>query len=122
MTPAEHKKLLVRQQELKECIRLNRKAMQELDTKVAEFGEQLAKVEADLARPIDIVISEHAMLRYLERVQGMDMDELQQTIREEFRLESLSMKLGEYKLVQGDWRLIMKDNTLVTIEPAKRGK
>jgi hypothetical protein len=121
MTPAEHKKLVVKQQELKEAIKLNRKRQQETDTLITNLADQLAKVESDLAKPVDIIISEHAILRYLERVQGMDMVELRETIKEEFGLGAIAVKDGEYKLNVNGWRLVLKENTLVTIEPM-RGK
>lgn len=121
MTPAEHKKLVVKQQELKEAIKLNRKRQQETDTLITNLADQLSKVESDLAKPVDIIISEHAILRYLERVQGMDMKELHEQIKEEFGLGAIAVKDGEYKLNVNGWRLVLKENTLVTIEPT-RGK
>lgn len=121
MTSAEHKKLVVKQQELKEAIKLNRKQQQKTDEVIADQIEQLAKVEAELSKPVDIIISEHAILRYLERVAKMDMVELRETIKEEFGLGAIAIKDGEYKLSVNGWRLVLKENTLVTIEPA-RGK
>ena len=72
----------------------------------------------DIANPRDIIISEHAVLRYLERVEGMNMEELYEKILPASKKETL-IALGNCKFKQPTHNLIIKNGTVVTIEERK---
>lgn len=61
------------------------------------------------------IVSEHALLRYLERVKGVDLDALREEILSGGTAASISFaKNGRIK--KADMSLIIKDNVVVTIE------
>jgi predicted nucleic acid-binding Zn-ribbon protein len=64
----------------------------------------------------DIVVSEHAMLRYLERAHGIDPDELKQHIlTSQVRTMINGMASGKFPLGNG-MRAVVKDRVIITIE------
>lgn len=71
----------------------------------------------------DIMITEHAILRYLERVEGLDLQEIIHTIiPDETRKLIKEFGNGSYN-VKGKYKLIIKDNALVSIvENKNRGE
>lgn len=119
MTPAEHKKLALRKTFLLGELKARRKELSSVGEQIAKIDNELAEVDKQLKQPVDITISEHACMRYLERVQGMDMAELVETIKDEFQLRDLGSSDAVCKLTRGDWTLVIKENTLITIEEAK---
>ena len=73
--------------------------------------QQIDKLKSD-----DLIISEHAILRYIERVIGLDMDELKAKILDE-SIISYHKELGSgvYPLSNTDRKAVIKQNTIVTI-------
>lgn len=63
-----------------------------------------------------IKVTEHALLRYLERIKGINMDDIRKEILND-TIVSLHSKLGasgEYPC--DNFRAVMKNNTIITIE------
>ena len=60
-------------------------------------------------------LTEHAKLRYLERVKGIDMEALE---REIMTPEAVAFihKFKSGKIPSGNWRLVVKDKTIITVE------
>ncbi len=66
--------------------------------------------------PKGIIVSEHAMLRYLQRVDGLDIEALQKRMLTENDREVIK-KLGTCKIKTPDEvTLIVKDNVVVTVD------
>ncbi len=66
----------------------------------------------------DPIVSEHAILRYFERVLGYDMEEIKSLILPTPMKQTIT-KMGSGKYPMGNGcRLVVKDNTIVTIDPA----
>jgi predicted transcriptional regulator len=62
------------------------------------------------------VVSEHAQLRYLERVQGLDLQAVQNAILTRPVVEA-AMRMGDGKFPSGDgFRAVVRSNTVVTVE------
>jgi len=62
-----------------------------------------------------VIVSEHAILRYLERVRGIDIDQVKKEIAPEHIIQGVrAMGNGEYP-VAGSHTLKIQDNTVVTI-------
>ncbi|MCG7588281.1 hypothetical protein [Photobacterium sp. OFAV2-7] len=82
---------------------------------------RLDKVIAEIDRlQNEPVVSEHAMLRYLERIKGLDLEALENEILNEPTRELInSYGVGHAKLphrgIPG-CRLIVNDKTIVTVE------
>lgn len=64
----------------------------------------------------EIIISEHAMLRYIERIKGINLDEIKTEILTP-QLLSTVKTMGNGKFPSGNgFRAVVKDNTIITIE------
>ena len=63
----------------------------------------------------DIIVSEHAVLRYIERVLGINTEELKTNILPEKTKEQIKV-LGSGKYPVEGHRLVVKDNVVVTVE------
>lgn len=62
-----------------------------------------------------INVSDHAVIRYLERVLGMDIEELKQDIiTDDIARKIKAMGNGNYG-IEGGFRMIVKDNVVLTI-------
>lgn len=61
-----------------------------------------------------VVVSEHAMLRYIERVLGIDLDELNKKIINETDAKQIS-SLGNCTYSKDGFKLKVKNNKVITI-------
>jgi len=64
--------------------------------------------------PSNIVISEHAMLRYIERVLGIDLTELQNKIVPPDKLDEIKL-IGNGTFSINDHKVTVKDGVIVTV-------
>jgi len=63
----------------------------------------------------DINVSEHAMLRYIERVIGIDLNDIKSKIlTDDIRTKIETFGNGTYS--NEEFKVIVKDNTIVTVE------
>lgn len=58
-------------------------------------------------------ISDHAILRWLERVHRMDIEAIKKEILTPDRMAAV--KLGAHRIKTGDYTIIIADNTVVTV-------
>ena len=62
------------------------------------------------------VVSEHALLRYMERVQGMDIEKTKREILTDERIQAIKfMRNGKIALPSGH-SIVVRDRTVVTVE------
>lgn len=79
----------------------------ELKRKIENFG-----------RFDDIIVSEHAILRYLERIGGLNIDEIQAKILSKSVMElinSLDANDGQYPVKEEGFSIKLKNKVVVTI-------
>ena len=98
----------------------------ELSNKVKSFQRTLNKLhkERNIIKSSidnltkDFVVSEHALIRYFERVKGYDLNEISKDILSISNLEATYEALGNGKYSNKDLqcKLIIKDKVVVTIE------
>jgi predicted nucleic acid-binding Zn-ribbon protein len=84
---------------------------------IKEVKKQIRKLETGVS--INIELSEHAMCRYFERVKGVSPEKIMEEIlTDEVKqmIETLGPN-GKYPIAGGH-RLVVKNNRIVTIEPA----
>ena len=65
-----------------------------------------------------IVVSDHALMRYCERVLGINMDEVKEKILTESAMgliDKLKAGDGQYPVKEGDFVIRLKNKTVVTI-------
>lgn len=63
---------------------------------------------------VKMIISEHAMLRFIEREIGIDMEELQERILPSKNMKAIS-KLGDGEFPIGNHKVRVRNNTVVTV-------
>jgi hypothetical protein len=87
----------------------------EVDAKEAnifEIEDKIQKLESN-----QIILSEHAILRYLERVENIDIEEVKNKIlTEEFKKQFSVLGDGKYPIGNKFFARV-KDNVVVTILP-----
>lgn len=72
----------------------------------------MVELQTEAPEPI---VSEHAMLRYLERIKGVDLEAIREEILGDGTAASISFaKTGRIK--KSGMCLVVKDNVVVTIE------
>ena len=98
----------------------------ELSAKVQDFQRTLNKIHKEksiIKSSIDnmtkeFIVSEHALVRYFERVKGFNLEEVSKDILSMPNLEATYEALGNGKFSNKDLqcKLIIKDKVVVTIE------
>jgi len=69
--------------------------------------------------PKDLIVSEHAILRYLERIEGMDMDRVRKILLDR-QIVDCHKKLGnngEYPSLDSTFKVKIKNNVITTVIP-----
>lgn len=80
--------------------------------RVTQLEQELNKLQGSG----EIKVTEHALLRYLERIKGIDMDAIRDEIVND-TIKGLHSKLGPSgKYPCDNFRAVMKNNTIITIE------
>lgn len=64
----------------------------------------------------DIVVTEHALLRYIERAYGIDLGEIKERMLPPATI-SLINQFRSGKIPSDDVRLVVKDRVVITVEP-----
>lgn len=100
----EHEALKDQQRELSKKISLSSDKVTGLMQRIAAF-----KAVGDL------VVSEHAILRYLERMGIVDVGDLEKRIATEDIKKQVEL-LGDGKYPLGSLRAVVRNNTVVTVE------
>lgn len=75
---------------------------------------QLAKLTE---KPKEIIVTEHAILRYIERVYGIDLEEIRTRMLGGSVVQLID-QFGSGKIPCEGGRLIVKDRTVITVEAA----
>jgi uncharacterized protein YydD (DUF2326 family) len=94
-----------------------RKTLKELDKQLGERERAFDQVQRELDAVLknNPVISEHAMLRYVERFLGVNLKEIEKDILSEETLKIIN-KISSGKIpYKKDHVLIVKNKTIVTI-------
>lgn len=88
-------------------MQMAQRRMSELQSMVSKMENELKAMEGS-----KVTVTEHAILRYLERVRGIDLEEVENTILPEAYRE----KLINGKIPINGFRIVVKDNTVITVE------
>lgn len=118
MTPQELKKL---QRQLKE-LESNKDALRQeisykqklLNTTQDTINKMKVKV-AKVSSQDKIVLSEHATLRFLERVKELDLKQIQAEIIDDNLKETLATLGGTANIKKDNYTIVVKDYIIVTI-------
>lgn len=89
----------------------------QLNTRTNELLEEKKRLEELVQSliPKKLTVSEHAILRYIERVMGIDVDAVRQLIAND-KVESVVATLGDAKIPLGNSAYaVVKNHTVVTV-------
>lgn len=93
----------------------------EISTKQRELTQKIKTIkdielQIEKLNKIDsIKVSEHAIVRYLERVKGLDVQEVEKEILSPQVLDIVDKLGGSGTYPNGKFHLIMKDYTVITV-------
>lgn len=93
-------------EETKEQIKHMQRTLAVLVSELSNIDEQIKQ----LAAPTELVVSEHALLRYFERILGFNLSTISSSIIEAIPITTT----GKYPINGG--RAVVKGNVVVTIE------
>jgi hypothetical protein len=92
-------------------------AMGEAETILADLRVRLGEIRAEIAkrmRPsVEPSVSDHALLRYAERILGIDMEEMRSQILTEATKSALRM--GASGVTVNGVKMVAKDGRIVTV-------
>ena len=104
----EYKRVMEEKQKLTTTLKQKKVSLESVSERL---GTLLSRSEPKL--------SEHAILRYLERVKGIDLDAITQEILTEERKEAIR-NFGTVKLpLEKGAKLVVREGTIVTVTPKK---
>lgn len=111
------KHLQVRQAQLSAEVEQLTKTMRELQKQLSEKSTALNFVKKEIREITEMkpVVSEHAMLRYCERILNIDLKKIEQELLSERNIEIIEL-LRSGKIPIGSCNLVVKNKVIVTIE------
>jgi chromosome segregation ATPase len=87
------------------------KESSELKKQISSINTQISNLKTKSDK---FIVSEHAMLRYIERVLEIDLDIIKEKILPSNEIESVK-KLGDCTVKRDGFSIVIKDNTVVTV-------
>jgi len=102
-------KLLVKKKSVEKEQNDLRKEHNRLKDQLNHINSQIKKMQKK-----DVTVSEHAILRYLERTMGLNIEEIKRKILTD-KAKLAIATLGNGKIPSGDCTLVVKDNTVVSV-------
>jgi len=116
------KRLITQKTSLLEEVSFIRKESYTLAENITKKLKQVKEIENQIKslQDIDIIISEHAILRYIERVMGIDIELIKKeiltdTLKEQFK----TLGNGTYP-IGNDVKVKIQNNTIVTVHTNKK--
>ncbi len=89
----------------------------EAQRKLSQCQARMAKVkeEMDTLKEVELIVSEHAVLRYMERAMDMNIDMIKEAIQNNKMIKS-AHSMGDGKYPMGDGlKAVIKDGVVVSI-------
>jgi len=118
MDPQKFKGLQVRKTQLESELRDLRDQLKELDKKILYVNSSLSRISKEMndLNEQQPTISEHALLRYVERIEGVDLEKIKREILSEANIKIIS-QLRSCKLPIGKkYTLVVRNKVVVTVE------
>jgi len=105
-----------------EAIKIEREI---LNNKLQSAERNLGKIREEIKKLKEgskIIVSEHAMLRYIERVLGIDLKEIERRIlTDEVKEQYKIVGNGRFP-INDEFRVLIRDNVVVTITGVEKNK
>jgi chromosome segregation ATPase len=110
------KSLQTRKNSLQSDIDDLEKERNEINRRIKDKRNSLLQINNNIKQlQANVIVTEHAKLRYLERVKGINMVELEKEILGENLREQIKI-LGSGRFNMNGYRLIVKNNSIITVE------
>lgn len=88
---------------------------QELRNNVKKINMEIAKLKTR-----DIVITEHALLRYFERVLNYDLDKIKnEMLSKDTKAKIMVIGNGQYP-INNEYKIVVKSNSIISVITNKR--
>ncbi len=97
--------------ELKLSIAAKQRTLSDNEKIITALSQQIKSLQS----PSLPTISDHAILRYLERVKGIDIESIRMEILSPELMKIITTLGGTGKYPDKDYKLILKDNKIITI-------
>ena len=96
---------------------LEEKALkQDISSKKQVLNQIKQKINKLSTNNSDLTVSEHAILRYFERVLGIDIDKVAEAILPEEEAKLIeNLGNGTYPIKDGAFKILIKDGVVVTV-------
>lgn len=92
-------------------------ASREAQSAYSKARNQLNKVteEIDSLKEKDVIVTEHAILRYLERAMGLNVDQVKdEVLPDNIKAQIAVLGNGKYP-IDGGYQIVVKDNAVVSV-------
>lgn len=80
-----------------------------------QYQTTLEKIKVLETMTGEVIVTEHALLRYLERVHGIDLEDIRRRMLTD-KAVALIKNFKTGKIPSDDCRLVVKDGTVITVE------
>lgn len=88
----------------------------ELSTKKMDINHLKQRITNLSKRADGITVSEHAIIRYIERVMGIDIEDIATKILPESAQEYIEqLGNGHYPVNHGEFKIVVKDGVVITV-------
>ena len=109
------KTILRREKELISEIEDIKGKKKEIDKNLEIKRKKLEGVKAKIANAQEsVIVSEHAVIRYIERVLGIDIKEIEKKIVDE-ETEKIIREMRPSRINKGEFSILIKDSTVTTV-------
>jgi len=112
------KQLQTRKAKLESTIADSKLTLEDAKSELNKYTSQLASVNNQInqLKDKDIIISEHAILRYMERVMGVDMEAIKERVLTN-TVKTMIGNMGNGKYpINGGGKAVVRNNTIITVE------
>lgn len=90
-----------------------------LEREICNKGKSICEINQkinSLKSKNEIIVSEHAMLRYIERVLGINLEELREKILPEIvEIQCKEFGNGKYTVNNQEFTVVLQDNVVVSV-------
>jgi hypothetical protein len=100
------------QKALREEMCVLQERLKACNAEVSELNQRISDLSMNGRQP---VVSEHAILRYLERVKGVDIAAIQAEILSADVIEQIKV-IGSGKFPQDGYHVVVRKGTVITVE------
>lgn len=90
----------------------------ETQKKLSKINQEMQSINDEIwklkNKKEDIIVTEHAIIRYIQNIMGIDMDELAKKILPD-EVKQRALAMGDGKYTHNEVTLVVKDGAIVTV-------